>query len=77
MAYDTLLANRVSAYLAMVPGLKVEEKKMSGGIGFMVNGKMCVNVSGQNLTCRFDPALWETLSQKTGFFTDDYEKQSV
>lgn len=41
---------------------------MFGGIGFRVNGKMCVNVSGQNLMCRFDPALWEILSQKEGFF---------
>ncbi len=67
MAYDTLLADRVRTYLEKVPKLKVEEKKMFGGIGFMVNGKMCVNVSGQNLMCRFDPALWETLSQKAGF----------
>lgn len=68
MAYDTILADRISAYLTTVPEITVQEQKMFGGIGFMVNGKMCVNVSGQNLMCRFDPVLWETLSQKPGFF---------
>lgn len=68
MAYDTLLADRIRTYLKAFPALEVREQKMFGGIGFMVNGKMCVNVSGQNLMCRFDPALWEILSQKPGFF---------
>lgn len=33
----------------------------------MVNGKMCINVSGENLMCRFDPALLEEVAEKTGF----------
>ena len=32
MAYDTLLADRISIYLASVPGLKVGVKKMFGGL---------------------------------------------
>jgi hypothetical protein len=40
---------------------------MFGGRAFMVNGKMCVNVSGKNLMCRFDPALNDALSKKTGY----------
>lgn len=35
----------------------------------MVNGKMCVCVSGDNLMCRFDPALQDELSGKIGFQT--------
>jgi len=67
MAYDTLLANRVREYLAEFQKLKIEEKEMFRGLAFLVNGKMCVNISGQNLMCRFDPTLTEELSTKTGF----------
>ena len=67
MAYDTLLADRVREYLATFPKLEIEEKKMFRGLAFLVNGKMCVNISGQNLMCRFDPTLKEELAEKTGF----------
>jgi hypothetical protein len=67
MPYDTLLANRVRKYLAEFPEHQMEEKVMFRGLAFLLNGKMCVNVSGQNLMCRFDPALTEELSSKTGF----------
>jgi hypothetical protein len=56
MAYDLKLAERIREYLARLPNLKVEEKKMFSGLAFMVNGKMCVNVSGENMMCRVDPA---------------------
>lgn len=67
MAYDTKLADRIRAYLVDFPKLKVEEKKMFGGLAFMVNGKMCINVSGENLMCRFDPVLQDELTDKIGF----------
>jgi hypothetical protein len=67
MAYDIALADRVREYLVQFPKLEIEEKKMFRGITFMVNGKMCVSVSGQNLMCRFDPALTEKLADKAGF----------
>ena len=47
--------------------LKIEEKKMFSGLAFMVNGKMCINVSGDRLMCRYDPALQEEVAEKTGF----------
>ena len=34
---------------------EVEEKKMFRGITFMVNGKMCVSVGGNELMCRVNP----------------------
>lgn len=40
---------------------------MFGGLAFMVNGKMCINVSGQNMMCRFDPELTGKLAEKPGF----------
>ncbi len=67
MAYDTNLAERIRHYLAEIPQLKVEEKKMFRGLTFMVNGKMCISVSGENLMCRFDPGLQEEVAGKNGF----------
>lgn len=67
MAYDIQLASRIREYLVKVPKLEIEEKKMFRGLAFMVNGKMCINVSGENLMCRFDPALTEEIAEKKGF----------
>jgi TfoX/Sxy family transcriptional regulator of competence genes len=65
MAYDEKLADRLREALAHLP--RVTEKKMFSGVAFLVNGKMCVNVSHDNLMCRFDPTLFEMLSEKPGF----------
>ncbi|MBS1686855.1 MAG: TfoX/Sxy family protein, partial [Bacteroidetes bacterium] len=43
MAYDHDLADRVREALVDVPD--VTEKEMFSGIAFMVDGKMCINVS--------------------------------
>jgi len=67
MAYDNRLANRVREYLGNIRGIAVEEKTMFGGLAFMVKGKMCINVSGDRLMCRFDPALARELSERAGF----------
>jgi len=67
MAYDRQLADRVREYLAEFPKLEIEEKKMFGGLAFMVNGKMCVNVSGNKLMCRYNPELYDELSKKDGY----------
>lgn len=67
MAYDTKLADKIRAYLSSFPKIEVAEKKMFGGLAFMINGKMCVNVSGKNLMCRFDPVFTEALAEKHGF----------
>ena len=67
MAYDTQLADRIREYLVQFQNLKIEEKKMFRGLAFIINSKMCVNVSGENLMCRFDPALTQDIAEKTGF----------
>jgi hypothetical protein len=48
MPYSIELAERIRKYVQAVPTIKVEEKKMFRGLAFLVNGKMCVNVSGEN-----------------------------
>jgi TfoX/Sxy family transcriptional regulator of competence genes len=44
----------------------VEEKIMFKGVTFMVDGKMCVSVSGDEMMCRIDPALHEAVVEKSG-----------
>ena len=45
MAYDEDLANRIRELLAGQRG--VEEKRMFGGLAFLINGNMSVAVSGR------------------------------
>jgi hypothetical protein len=45
MAYDEDLANRIRELLSAERG--VEEKRMFGGLAFLINGNMSVAVSGQ------------------------------
>ena len=53
MAYDEDLAGRVKAALARTP--RVEEKRMFGGLTFMVGGHMCCGVVGHDLMLRVGP----------------------
>ena len=69
MAFDHILADRIREYLVNYPDLDIEEKKMFSGLAFMVNGKMCVNVSGENLMCRFDPGLQDEVAERQGYET--------
>jgi hypothetical protein len=64
MAYDEQLAGRIRESLQNRPD--VEEKKMFGGLCFMVDGKMCVGVTGKgDLMARIDPAGYtEALKRK-------------
>ena len=67
MPYDTELADRVRAYLADATAHAVTEKEMFGGIAFLVDDKMCVNVSGDTLMCRVDPDRMGDLAERQGF----------
>ncbi|HSR66502.1 MAG TPA: TfoX/Sxy family protein [Acidobacteriota bacterium] len=50
MPYDQRLAERVRWFLRERPG--VSERKMFGGLCFMVNGHMCCGVAGEDLVLR-------------------------
>lgn len=69
MAYDTNLVDRVREYLAEIPNIEIEEKEMFAVLNFMVNGKICICVSDENLMLRFDPSRQEELSEKDGYET--------
>lgn len=61
------LSDRVRAALARTP--RVVEKKMFGGVTFMVNRKMCISVGRHRLMCRIDPELHESVIQRKGVRT--------
>jgi len=63
MAYDEDLANRIRELLAAEPG--VVEKKMFGGLAFLIGGNMSVAASGQGgLMVRVDPDETESLIEE-------------
>lgn len=53
MAYDEGLAQRIRERLGTEAG--VSEKRMFGGIAFLVHGNMAVGVSGDDLMVRVGP----------------------
>ena len=53
MAYDTKLEERIQEKLKGTRGLV--EKKMFGGVGFMIRGNMACGVMKDDLIVRFDP----------------------
>ncbi|WP_029113999.1 TfoX/Sxy family protein [Mycobacterium sp. URHB0044] len=60
MAYDEDLANRIRALLGTEPG--VDEKRMFGGLAFLINGNMSVAASGKGgLMVRVPPDETEKL----------------
>ena len=59
MAFDEGLARRVRDLLEGQPD--VAERKMFGGIAFLVGGNMCCGVIGDDLIVRLDPARAEQL----------------
>ena len=57
MAYDEGLAQRVQEALGDLPGLV--EKKMFGGIGYMVQGNMACGVNKDDLIVRVGPGRYK------------------
>jgi TfoX/Sxy family transcriptional regulator of competence genes len=63
MAYDEDLANRIRELIAAEPG--VTEKKMFGGLAFLIGGHMAIAASGQGgLLVRCAPEETERLIAK-------------
>jgi TfoX/Sxy family transcriptional regulator of competence genes len=53
MAYSEALANRVREAVAREKG--VGERKMMGGLGFMIQGHMALGIVGEELMVRVGP----------------------
>ena len=71
MPYDEKLANRIRELIAATHS-NIEEKKMFGGLCFMVNDKMCVGVEQNRLMVRLDPAVYEEVLEKDGCVPMDF-----
>lgn len=65
MAYNEKLANRTREIIALTHK-NVEEKRMFGGLCFMVNDKMCVGVEKERLMVRLNPYLFNEVMEKEG-----------
>jgi TfoX/Sxy family transcriptional regulator of competence genes len=61
MAYNLKLAERIRSQLEGVPFV---EKKMFGGVGFLLNGNMTCGVNKDNLIVRVDPEKHVDLLKK-------------
>jgi len=64
VAYDEELAHRIRAVLADQPGVgeSVTEKRMFGGLGFLVNGHLAASASSRGgMLLRVDPAETDAL----------------
>ena len=64
MAFDEALAQRVRNQLYLL--VTAEEKKMFGGIAFMVGGNMTVGVTQNDLIVRVGLEKFEAALKKTG-----------
>jgi TfoX/Sxy family transcriptional regulator of competence genes len=56
MAFDQELAERLRAVLAAAAPVPPAERKMMGGLTFMVGGNMCCGVMGDDLLVRVGAA---------------------
>jgi len=64
MAYDEALASRIRDHIGPAPGLS--EKKMFGGLAFLIGGNMAVAASGQGgILVRIDPEQSDALVAST------------
>lgn len=63
MVYCEQLADRLRVILSAFKG--VTEKKMFGGLAFLLYGNMCCGVVGDILMIRTGPDLYETTLQKS------------
>jgi TfoX/Sxy family transcriptional regulator of competence genes len=71
MAYNEKLADRVREMVAL-SHKNVMEKKMFGGLCFMVNDKMCVGVEQERMMVRIDPAVYDEALEQEGCVPMDF-----
>ena len=77
MAYDEAIARRLRKIFA--DRADIVEKKMFGGIAFMLSGNMCLGVREDKLMARVGPeqyeeALKKTFCRKDGFYREAHER---
>jgi TfoX/Sxy family transcriptional regulator of competence genes len=76
MAFDQNLADRVREIIAETHS-RVEEKMMFGGLGFMVEDKLCVGIKMERILVRVDPAIFESVLEEEGVAPMDHSGKSM
>lgn len=76
MAYSEYLADRVRGSLKNLKA-SFQEKKMFGGICYMVDEKMCVGIINNNLMVRIDPENQEEFLKEEGCRMMDFTKRPM
>ncbi|NQV01621.1 MAG: TfoX/Sxy family protein [Bacteroidia bacterium] len=76
MAYDEHLAERIRRAF-QEKGIAAEEKKMMGGICYLVNDKMCAGVNDDKLMARVGPEIYEEALSKPGCREMDFTKRPM
>ena len=71
MPYNEKLADRTREIISLTHTI-TEEKRMFGGLCFMVNEKMCVGVECERIMLRIDPAVYESVMEKEGCRAMDF-----
>jgi len=76
MAYNEFLADRVRASLKDMQ-TAFEERKMFGGICFLVDEKMCLGVIKDDLMVRLDPETQDEVIQEKGCRIMDFTNRPM
>ncbi|MFC1731774.1 TfoX/Sxy family protein [candidate division KSB1 bacterium] len=76
MPFDELLSDRISNILKENQ-LVFEERKMMGGLCYMVNNKMCVGIVKDKLMARIDPEIYDEALHKKGCREIDFTRRPM
>ena len=71
MPYNEKIADKIREIISLTHK-NVEEKKMFGGLCFMVNDKMCIGVESERLMVRIDPGMYDEVMEKDGCHPMDF-----
>ena len=71
MAYDEQLAERIRRSFDRRK-VRFEEKRLMGGLCFLVDSKMCVGVEKDRLMARIDPEDYDAALRKKGCVPMDF-----
>ena len=76
MAFNERLADRVREIIGKTHKI-TEEKKMFGGLCFMVDKKMCVGIMKEDMMVRLDPEVYDKVLEKDGCRPMDFSGKSM
>jgi len=76
MAYSEFLADRIRNDFNE-KSVSYEEKKMMGGLCFMVDDKMCVGIIKEDLMARIGTEVYENALTKPGVRVMDFTKRPM